>query len=577
MIDVYKKIVFLTFALTLLFSTALDGQFKASLTHVGSNGSLTSLESQVVALVNRTSAYYFDLELEKIALNSSISNYAFRSGGSAGATAAAMWLKGKFEGFGLETNLESFNFTNWNLLSKPTLIIDEDGDINTTDDQTMIDSFQSEHYGWATPEGGVFADLVVLPLPVAANFNEIGANSINTTLWSTINTQGKIVLIGREVRWNHAWEENYGNKLSAQPPAAVIYTWWYPWMSFSPPFFSSVGGRPPSSWGPYYWNLKIPVGWVDYEDGLLIRNREITINVSAKVSINSTIESGLHYNVVGKLQGYANPDKFVIISSHYDTVMTTGFVDNGAGTAGVLELARILAEATKEGGYNSQYTILFIAFASEELGLVGSTNYVMQHKAEMKDIIAVVNLDCIGSDNLNVARTDSSESFDLDELILKAAKDLNINTTLTEPGGSDQEVFRNPSWANVGYSQWWRGLNADIGDATPVKSSTMLISYPLLYLDEWNMGNAGWIHTSYDNSTSTQTLNWLEPSSLEEHLKVATLSTIRISPLSPRETQTFSLPWWTWIIAASTLIAAVTVVYFAKIRKPHVKNVVQLT
>jgi len=556
-----------------MLSTVFDVQFKKPLGYARSNEKLTSQESQVMALVNGTNAYNYDLELEKIALNHSISNYAFRSGGSEGATATAMWLRDKLESFGLETHLESFEFTNWNLLSQPTLIIDEDGVSSTTLDQTLINSFQSEHYSWSTAEEGVFAELVVLPLPPTSNISEISSSSIDTALWNSINTTDKIVLIGREVRWNHAWEETYFAKLSAQPPVAVIYTWWYPWMSFAPPFFSSLGGRPTSNLGPYNWNLKIPVGWVNHEDGLLIQGKR---NVSAKVTIHSIMGTGPHYNVVGRLQGNANPDKFVIISGHYDTVMTAGFVDNGAGTAGVVELARIFAETAKKGVYNPDFTILFIVFASEELGLVGSTNYVMQHETDMNNIVAVINLDCIGSDSLNVARTEPSEGLDLDEVIMKAAGDLNINATLTDPGGSDQEVFRNPVWADNSYSWWWPSLTSGIGNANPVKSSTMLISYPILYSDKWNRGNPGWIHTSYDNSTSTQTLNWLEPNHLEEHIKVAALSAMRISqrvsPSSP-----FSFPLWVLGIAVAGVIVAVTVVYFVKLRKPPIKDVCRET
>ena len=556
-------------AFVLMFSALPSDQLQAST----SQPSLSSQESQIVALVNGTRAYGYDLELEKIALNHSISGFSFRSSGSTGANATAMWLKDQFEGFGLSTSLESFEFTNWNLLARPALVVDEDGDFETTSDQILINSFQSTHYSWPTPEGGIFADLVVLPLPDADSFGEIGATSINTTLWDSINTLDKIVLIGREVRLNSAWEEAYQNKLSSQPPLAVVYTWWYSWMSFAPPFMSSVGGRPTSSMGPYYWNLEIPCGLVDYYDGMLIRERETSANVSAEVVIPSVIASGPHYNVVGRLQGSANPDKFVIVSAHYDTVLTAGFVDNGAGTAGVLESARVFTHAASEGAYSSNYTIVFVAFAGEELGLVGAVNYVKQHKAEMKDIVAVINFDCIGSDDLNVVRTDPGPGFDLDELILEAAGDLGVGATLTAPGGSDQEVFRDPFDAEGTFSYWWPEFSAGIGDAASVVSSTMLISYPLFYSDAWRRGEPGWIHTSYDNSTSTQTLNWLEVDDLEQHVKVAALSVVRISPSSQEAVENSGFPWWIVGVAVAGVTTVVAVVYFAKVRKRSVKEV----
>jgi len=558
----HKEIIFLTFALTLL-SSVLDSQFKTSLSYAVSNGSLTSQESQVIALVNGTRAYNYDLELENIAFR----HPAFRSGGSAGANETANWIKEQLKSFALEDWLEPFEFTTWDLLSKPSLVMDLDGNQSTTSDQTLIPSFQCEHYSWPTPQNGTFADIVVLPLPEAASRSEIGVKPINVTAWDAVNTTGKIVLIGKEIHWASNWAQTFLNKLITQPPAAVVHTWWYDWMSFTPPLFGSAGGR-------IYWGSELPAGFVNHEDGLWIRNRESTTDVSANVSISSVISNGTHYNVVGKIWGYKNPEKLIIISGHYDTVMTNGFCDNGAGTAGIIELAKVFADAVEKGFYRPSYTLLFVAFASEELWLVGSINYVKQHKSEMANISAVINLDCIGNEELYVTETNPVNGFDLDKTILGAAQDLGISATSESHGDSDHETFRNPSRANDLYYQNW-GLEAGISDATPVKSSAMLDSYPLLYSDKWNRGNPGWIHTSCDNSTSTQTLNWVDPNNLKNQIKVAALAAIRVSSSSQEAPNPFSSPWWTLGIAVVAAIVAVTVVYLVKVRKPPIKNVVQ--
>ncbi|MGD8566425.1 MAG: M28 family peptidase [Candidatus Bathyarchaeota archaeon] len=520
-------------------------------------------ESQVIALVNGTNAFSYALKLEEIALNHSISEYSFRSAGSVGASETAKWIEAQFRSFGLEAYRESFEFTNWSLLSKPELVIDYDGN------QLAIGSFQSAHYSWPTSQND-FSDVVVLPLPEADNYNDIGRYSINMAIWNAVNTTGKTLLIGKEIRWSTRWEQTFKDKLTTQPPAAVIYTWWYEWMNFTPPMFSSGGGRPLSSLGAYYWDLKIPVGWVNYEDGLLIRDRELELNVSARVGINSVIGFGLHDNVIGRLPGSASPEKFIIVSGHYDTVMTSGFCDNAAGTAGVIELARILSEASRNGLYSPKCTVLFVAFASEELALVGSVDYVRQHKSQMEDIIAVVNLDCIGSDELAITRTPEDE-LNLDELILEAASDLNVSAKLISPGGSDQEAFRNLEESNHVYTLW--ELDANISDAVPVKSSSMISSSPIFYSDKWLREATGWIHTSYDNSTSTQTLDWVELDDLQDHIRVAALSVMRVSPSAPST----SFDQFTWLtpttIIALTVIAAIVllgvIVYFVKIRKPQ--------
>jgi len=487
---------------------------KLSTTHASS---VANWEQQILDLVNGSRAYEYDLELEKIGQ----SHFEFRSAGSPGAHESAHWIREQLESSGLETLLEPFEFTTWNITSKPTLLIDEDGNVNSTNDQSSMETLLPTHLSWSTPPGDVFADLVVLPLPPAANRGEVGLNPLNETEWA-VNTTGKVVLIGKEVGWNGVWLDTLNHKLRMQTPAAVIYTWWYDWMNFTPPLMSSSGGR-------WHWYLSLPSGSVDYEEGLWIRNREKAVNVSALVSIRSVIGEGTNYNVVGKIEGYKNPEKYVIISGHYDTVVTSGFCDNGAGTAGVVELARVFADAVRMGIYRPRYTLVFVAFTSEELALVGSINYIARHKNDMPNIIAVINLDCIGSDNFAYSETEPVNGFDLDQIVNQAAQDVGISSLVEEPGGSDHESFRNPIWADDLYQYYWQ-LDANISDAQPVPSSILLISQPLFYSDKWSEGIAGYIHTSYDNSTSTQTHSWVEANDLENHIEVAALTIARVSP-----------------------------------------------
>jgi parallel beta-helix repeat protein len=138
-------------------------------------------------------------------------------------------------------------------------------------------------------------------------------------------------------------------------------------------------------------------------------------------------------------------------------------------------------------------------------------------------------LDCIGSENFYLTETEPSSDFDLDQVILACANDLGITATLEPAGGSDQESFRIPYDVNYWcYYDW--GVDPGISDATPVASSILLDSYPLFYNELWTTGKPGWIHTSYDNSTSTSTLNWTQPENFENHIKIAALAVMRISP-----------------------------------------------
>jgi hypothetical protein len=69
-----------------------------------------------------------------------------------------------------------------------------------------------------------------------------------------------------------------------------------------------------------------------------------------------------------------------------------GVTDDGSGTAAVMELARVMS------GYQFDKTIVFIAFAGEEVGLSGSEFYAAQAKRDGMQIEAVLNNDIIGSD-----------------------------------------------------------------------------------------------------------------------------------------------------------------------------------
>lgn len=121
------------------------------------------------------------------------------------------------------------------------------------------------------------------------------------------------------------------------------------------------------------------------------------------------------YNVVAVLPGTVDKEERIVISGHYDTINMTrppgmpapkpgdppapmqfnadapGVTDDGSGTAQVMELARVLSQ------YQFDKTIVFIAFAGEEEGLLGSTLYAEKARQLDQKIEAVLNSDIIGS------------------------------------------------------------------------------------------------------------------------------------------------------------------------------------
>lgn len=96
-------------------------------------------------------------------------------------------------------------------------------------------------------------------------------------------------------------------------------------------------------------------------------------------------------NLIGNLPGTAFAEKVVINDAHYDTVSNApGADDNGSGTVGFMEAARILSP------YPFKKTLRFIGFDLEESGLVGSTRYVSQGIPAGEQIEGVFNHEMIG-------------------------------------------------------------------------------------------------------------------------------------------------------------------------------------
>ena len=84
------------------------------------------------------------------------------------------------------------------------------------------------------------------------------------------------------------------------------------------------------------------------------------------------------YNVIAEIPGTDPKAGYVMAGAHLDSwVAGDGAADNGAGSAVVLEAARIIARS----GIRPRRTIRFALWAGEEQGLLGSRAYADQHLA----------------------------------------------------------------------------------------------------------------------------------------------------------------------------------------------------
>ena len=97
-----------------------------------------------------------------------------------------------------------------------------------------------------------------------------------------------------------------------------------------------------------------------------------------------------YHNVLGYIRGSKYPDECVIISGHLDAYdVATGGIDCGTGIGPMMEAARLLALS----GAKPKRTILFLAFAGEEFGLLGAQAFCETHQKDLGRISNLFNRD----------------------------------------------------------------------------------------------------------------------------------------------------------------------------------------
>lgn len=97
------------------------------------------------------------------------------------------------------------------------------------------------------------------------------------------------------------------------------------------------------------------------------------------------------HNVIGEWPGADPAGPEVVLCAHLDSHdIAPGSEDNGSGTVVVMEAARALATV----GATLPGTVRFILFGAEEIGLLGSGEYVKAHQEELEHVRMVLNVDC---------------------------------------------------------------------------------------------------------------------------------------------------------------------------------------
>jgi len=176
---------------------------------------------------------------------------------------------------------------------------------------------------------------------------------------------------------------------------------------------------------------------------------------SLRVSLSVDIENthATVNNVLAYMPG--ETDEYIILGAHYDHLgrgyfdsmapsqigeIHPGADDNASGTAGLLELARVLSPLKGQ----LPRGILFASFAGEELGLLGSAAWVKDPTKPLDKAVAMLNMDMIGrvkDDKIYVGGVGTGSSFP--KVLEQAMDDSHLKLELSQGGygSSDHTSF----------------------------------------------------------------------------------------------------------------------------------------
>jgi len=295
-------------------------------------------------------------------------DFGSRFGGTEGEHQAAEFIKAKLEEYGLSNvHLEPFEYVGWRRGEARLEIL--------SPIYKEIACISLPH----SPPANLEGVLVDLGDGAPADF-EARADEI----------KGKIVLTNSVVRpegvdrWIHR-SEKFGRSVLARA-AGFIFVNHYP--GYGP----ATGGI--GSEGETQGEALIPGISVSLEDGAFIK-RLLKRNDEVKIRLTTTdhCQPMTSWNVVGDLPGHQSPETIVMLGCHYDGHdISQGAGDPASGVVAVMEAARVLA---KYAGA-LPCTIRFALWGVEEIGLLGSTEYVKVHAGDLANIRFYFNMDAAG-------------------------------------------------------------------------------------------------------------------------------------------------------------------------------------
>ena len=321
------------------------------------------LDAKEMTALDRDILAHGLLSDEAYTLVEAMSDMGSRFGGTASEREAVDYMLGKMTEYGFENvRKEEFTYTGW---------IRGAASLQAT--QPVKQDFNVlglPHCGSYSVEGELYYIGLGTPAEWEAHADEV---------------KGKIVIVDAKsplwLRRGIHRLEKYGRALEA---GAIGFIW----MRDQGGFLVETGGMRVGS--------PIPAVGISREEGMaLIRLAKQAPDgkVRVKIEMENTVKELPSWNVMGDIPGTTMDDRMLVIGAHFDSHdIAPGSMDDASGAAVTMEAGRLLAQ---QRGKLARTTRI-ICFPVEEIGLLGSRNYLRMHKSELDSVDFMLNLDGAG-------------------------------------------------------------------------------------------------------------------------------------------------------------------------------------
>ena len=267
--------------------------------------------------------------------------------GTQSARLARDFIRDKFEGYGLQdTRLATFDYLGWTRGEAQVRLV--------APASVPLSSAISLVYSPSTPADGLLAEVIDVGMGTKAEYAAKGDE-----------IEGRFVLTSSDSPRGgprvHR-REKYGRAVSGGA-AGFLFA------NHLPGLLAPTGSLRAGELAA------IPGAGLSYEDGFRIR-RALRGQEPVELDMRLANDAGPSEfsHVIGEVPGEKGDDsEVVVVGAHYDGHdISQGAVDNGSGTALVMELARLFAPLSGQ----LRRTVRFETYAAEEIGVYGSTRYV---------------------------------------------------------------------------------------------------------------------------------------------------------------------------------------------------------